>query len=250
MPDCSVTFLAVATRCYQQWTGPFIASCLIAYPAGRCEVYRQNAKAFRKSALHTAMLRVFGDRFLVRSIRPYAAQKDPQSVRWLTIPTLRSQLTYIGDVDFLITKGDICRVHLSLMARTGLCYSNMVRGAERRLSGLHCVLTKPYYRELNLARMKKWSRVQPDVKDERLLYEMCKKHFGLPRPKERPEHGFHLSPNRAPFGKGFSWGLSLVRRNEYLRLRNRPEWQELVPHFPQRFRRKFLSVLDARYMGA
>ncbi|GIN15391.1 hypothetical protein J32TS2_07470 [Shouchella clausii] len=111
---------------------------------------------------------------------------------------------YIGDVDFLIIKEDtpLLEGHIEHCQKIGLPYSNQIRPQSKRLTGLHFIKTKEYYKKMDsliayyLERPEKIEEAfRTGIRDEEFLYNLVEKRIGfgdIDKHHYRPHHGFHL----------------------------------------------------------
>ncbi len=129
----------------------------------------------------------------------------PNTIRFIDPPELKAKYIYIGDID-LIIMDDILATHFTLMEKSGLSYSNVVRKESLntqypRLTGLHFCSYDDYFPLPDLSDID-----LSTANDEYVLYEIMKRK-GVLLSKEfniRPECGIHMSLSRTP--TGFSSG--------------------------------------------
>ena len=149
--------------------------------------------------------------------------------RFVRHPTLKdeAEVIYIGDVDILVLEGGVYSFHMEQMRKTGLCFSNMKRAGEDKLSGLH-VVKQEYYDY--------WvQKYSPLGNDEELLFRIVKENIADPNLVKgclRPAHGIHLSLNR----KSDNWELTEDRALAYGVLTKTAIWQAAYPHFDSRYK--------------
>ena len=275
------TFFTVANRAYELFVLPYAASVLIHNDDARVEVCVEDADEFADANAEAlaALDRGFGKaRCLFRDMAwmqqagasvPAGAKVSPNSLRFLEVPVVATEYTYISDVDMLILES-VSDKHLRRMAHTGLPYSNVLRpgGAkERALSGLHFTRSDAYYP----VRLPPVADLQ---RDEQLLYQIIvDRGLALPTPTDRwrPVHGYHLSLSRAPLlppGWNVDGGLQRPiwhplrwrravwrarsgrsmfnvrqRFRAYRRLHQNDTWKRLLPYFDERYMR-LLGLLD------
>lgn len=115
----------------------------------------------------------------------------PNSVRFLTQPTLKSDYVYIGDADIFLLDENILDYHLDFMQRRQSDFSNVLRN-DHQLTGLHFIAWKKMYpvaapKDLDLEHLN----------DEVLLCRLMReKNLRFPvgaEMSERKIHGVHLS---------------------------------------------------------
>lgn len=275
------TFFTVANRAYEFFVLPHAASVLIHNDDARVEVCLEDADRFagaNAEALAALHARFGKARCLLRDMAwqqqagakvPTDAKVAPNSLRFLEVPVVATEYTYIGDIDIL-TLESVTDKHLRRMARTGLPYSNVLRPnstAKGALSGLHFTRSDAYY-PVRLPPAADFQR------DEYLLYQIIvDRGLPLPPPSDgwRPVHGYHLSLSRAPLlrpGWNVDGGLQRPiwnprrwwrtvwrahsgrsmfgvrqRFRAYRRLQQNEIWKRLLPHFDERYMR-LLGLLD------
>lgn len=121
---------------------------------------------------------------------------------------------YFGDVDVLILKDyqNLFEFHVNQAKEANLPFSNKVRmlpngGLSKRFTGLHFIITKPYYKLINPIIEKVFADevfrnniIEPVNRDEEFLYQLNKLAFNfLPENlinNKTPLHGFHLGAFR------------------------------------------------------
>jgi hypothetical protein len=261
----SLGFMVLAlTGTYEEFILPFLASTLVTYPEATTEirVYDKRVEPILASDGVKQLRKILGDRFGILGIGDW-----PKLVHWASTPRwciqpeyARQDLTYIGDVDIIISDKSILDIHPAQMEQLGLPYSNVTRGTRYwdgpqeqgggkkprpgRLTGLHCVSTAPYYEKLSDKVVKRAVRNYGKLRNEEFLYALCRDNFGLPKiVVRRPEHGVHVSPKRQPdpnrkkWGKMMHWDIPKWREPHMVLAAN-PQWQACVPFFPEKYRKK------------
>lgn len=114
----------------------------------------------------------------------------PNTVRFVTKPSLKADYLYIGDSDIFITE-EITSQHVKNINDNGLDFSNMVRGSKRRLTGLHFIEYDKMYPLPSLLGLRLGKK-----NDEEILFElMARKGYKMPSQEVnfRPAHGLHIS---------------------------------------------------------
>lgn len=221
MPDLKLLFFTACDGEYEQFIAPYIFGALHSNREAKAEICVADPAAYRSS--HAASLEIlesrFANRFLIRG--GDFSGRFRNSVRFLETPELKSEYTYIGDIDILILE-DIAPYHIAKMEKTGLPYSNVIRPNSQRLSGLHFTRTEAYY---PLPRL---DGLDLTCNDEMLLYQIVARRQKLPPVHSRPVHGFHFSIRRNPCGSP-PWDLEEKHIPAYLKLRNDSDWQALLP---------------------
>lgn len=202
-----LNFFTTAFGRYNLFVLPYIASALYNNPQAIAEILVEDP-GFLKDK-HVAFLNTY---FKGRwTIRPFPKKfsnwknaKWKKSIRWLASPSIKTKYVYTGDIDIVILSKNIHEGHLVHAAKIDKPYSNMVRANGINMTGLHFIVSDPYYEKVTVAYCDKIinkivkGELRPKSLDERLLCRMMKEHFGLPNPKHsyRPGHGVHLSLRR------------------------------------------------------
>jgi len=139
-----------------------------------------------------------------------------KSLRWVLFSEFLNSFDYlyVGDIDILLSKGsNLLNDHILHSEFLGLPYSNIIRGSQKRLSGLHFVDTKAYYKLLKPIIFKYDKLLKSGnlsgIRNETVLYLMLKEAKLLPpvwgggfdvdyisrgplKIAFRPHHGVHL----------------------------------------------------------
>jgi len=229
---------------YHDYIIPYIATALHHNKKSQAEILIQDPDAFNSDYNESLKIldKYFPDRYLLRAIPDYARDVLPNSIRFLTVPQLKSELTYIGDVDILVLDPDVADWHRKYMQKQGLPYSNNRRkGGHPMLTGLQCVQTEEYFGKINESYMQMFSfslkkqGLAYKHHDEKLLYNIIQHRIGtLPEDvysyKTRPTHGLHMSPNREPLGQP-GWEITPAYAVAYLKLNETDLWKELRESF-------------------
>jgi hypothetical protein len=265
-----LNFLTVATGRYRSFVFPYIISALWHNKTATAEILVNDLKFLRKE--HKAFLnRYFDDRWAVRLIAPgvrgWKTGKHNKSIRWLSIPRIEAEYTYIGDIDILILESNIEKGHALHAEFLKKPYSNVVRNhkTDKKMTGLHFVETSKYFSKVDgrylsrLIKQIKLGKIPYRLLDECLLYRIVKDNFGLPdrtdvylktkegKPKGwerinfRPIHGIHLSLGRIKKISG--WSVTDSRLKNYNRFKEQPVWKEGLKLFDARYL-KLLSMIE------
>lgn len=137
----------------------------------------------------------------------------PNSVRFITTPTVRADYVYIGDIDILIMENNICEMHVAEMAKYKQKFSNKLRlnSDVPRLTGLH-------FSEFDFHYPIEIDETWLPLNDEVLLAHLIKGKVGeiSKEYQFRPVHGIHISPRRNPIGK-LGWDIEKYS-NEFKRI--------------------------------
>ena len=228
------TFFTAADVAYDLFAIPYAFSALFHNPDARVEICVENPAAFRErnrpaiEALHTR----FGERVLFRG-GDFKGRR-PHIVRFLEAPQVKTEFTYIGDVDILILQ-HVSASHRQKIADLGIPHSNIRRAGHERLSGLHFTRTEAYY-PVQIPSGFDIAARGPGA-DERFLYETVKARGHLPPAghRWRPVHGFHLSfRNRFPLAP-LGWVLNERMEPAYRAMIRADEWQSVERYFDPRF---------------
>jgi len=142
-----------------------------------------------------------GCEILIR--KPLKPNSDIHKIRFYEEPITKCKYTYCGDVDIMILE-PIIAFHTAQMDLYGMIFDNTIRYQNhQKLSGLHFVVSEPYYKATATARSADIGKY-----DEMDLMEICKRSGLKFKPEtinvtdfniSRPDHGFHISLNRKPF---------------------------------------------------
>ncbi len=194
----------VVNKGYEKYIPYFIFFILKSYPSYAVKIFFTD-KLTPKTRLAIKRLRTMGEVEVVEGFfndLP-SSNQELKSFRWI-IPQRyfsKYKYAYIGDVDMLICREDkpLREQHIDQMKRTGLPYSNCVRVKTKRLTGLHFLEVKPYYKGMNKTirayhRKLKAGKLRSSG-NEGILYKMIEESgVGLPPPGRchRPHHGLHL----------------------------------------------------------
>lgn len=204
MTNNSVLFYTCADGAYEAFAPLFIASSLWSAPSGLAEVGVENRARFMKDHARalTVLEQHFPGRFAISEVEFDRRKMIPNTVRFVTPPTLMADYVYISDIDIIMLDQSFPADHLKFMAEHGLPYANSMRDRDMRMTGLHFTRYDAYYPVPNL---------EPEtlkINDEQVLAELVTRrghplHF---TPWFRPVPGIHVSPNRAPQGERLSDG--------------------------------------------
>jgi hypothetical protein len=170
-------------------------------------------------------------------------RKMPESAfRFIMEPEVKLEYTYIGDVDILCLLSNIAESEGKKISEHGGIFINRIRPSSKRLTGLHCVKTNPYY---DMTRNIRESIICNSGSDEMMLYQIVDEAIGgLDQYKNdsMPDQGFHLSLNREPlYNPNFPnippWNLCTKEmRNIYLEMKKSNEWSKIYPYFDPKYK--------------
>lgn len=207
---------------------PYVSWCL-AQAASLIDIYQSegtlsnlfieivkwpNKESFAREHMRgvDVLQKFLGNRLLVRS--PTCDVPGAQKGRFLEIPVLQADVTYVGDVDILANKGiDFITTHSQWMNNEfGTAISNVWRTVARnQITGCMAVKTEQYYNILQLAidadkcqSIPVWKRTVSDEVMIVMLLEsvaqgkemLSRLPVGTPPSPYRPLVGMHISPNR------------------------------------------------------
>jgi hypothetical protein len=213
--DKKINFFTVATGKYKDFIVPYVTSVLHHNRDAFVEILVDNIAVLAQDI--ASLNKLFGGEYKIIQIGADDIARVSRSgtkwssmaasLRFVTMPTVKLEYTYIGDIDILVLQKDIWPLHANYMKLTGVPYSNMARRGQKRLTGLHCVRTGAYYKVLNQDRMNFYRASfltrSSKLLDEHLLYKMVSDTFGIPgiivegagnKYLFRPYHGVHCSP--------------------------------------------------------
>jgi hypothetical protein len=252
-----INFYTFATGRYKHFAIPYLVSSLLNNKDSFVELVVDDKNFFGQKVLDFVYAN-FRDRYSIKKIPknfyPWLSQgKYIKSVRWVTIPNIEAKYTYIGDVDILMLDKNISSGHARHAESIGRPYSNIVRNhpTKRKMSGLHFVVTKPYYKVLNQTELNKIisninsGNIKKQMLDECLLYTIVKEYLGLPKNSNlkdgygleyRPTHGIHMSLPRRLTG----WGVTESVFSSFKILDKEPIWKDAKKVFSK----EYMSVLN------
>lgn len=204
--ETALNFFAAGVGEHEKFLPLFAVFALKNHHNSTVEIVVKSAEAFR--VLYNAELnwlsRRFGEAsYCVREFSKVNMQRTPYKNTWrfLEVPKLKAEYTYIGDVDILFTEDVLQSKRVLQMQHFQLPYSDVIRAGTKKLTGLLMVRTQEYFNDALL-------RAQKDTNahgnDEEFLYRMISNSgHRLPSVDSRdyfahyrPVHGLHLSLNR------------------------------------------------------
>lgn len=246
---------------YNMFILPHICSVLYHVENSYCELVIKDSDIFikeNKAALelideeypNRVVIREIPNKFIfLESIYVHLGQL----VRFLDIPELKTDYTYIGDIDIINMDGNIISIHEKLMKLQELSYSNIVRPNTIRLTGCIFVDYEKYYSKVKSSIDKFMSNTKkfyhPILSDEILLYKLVTPVLGVPKyndNKFRPIHGIHMSLNRPePLGGDGvpGWGVNKKTLSQYNEFKNSSLYKTIYPFFYESFK-TMISKLD------
>lgn len=244
-----LNFFTVAFGRYKLFVVPYIAAALYNNPNAIAEVLVDDI-SFLTRPQRNFLNKYYKNRWSIRTfperLQKWKNGKWKKSIRWLSIPETKTKYVYTGDIDIVILDKNIHEAHIKHSLKIQKPYSNIVRKNGINMTGLHFIVSDPYYKKINnkyienIMSMIERSQLRPKSLDERLLCRMMKENFGLPDPKKqyRPGHGIHFSLRR-PILK-WGGGRNRSRLNE---MAERDFWKAGLRIFDSRFL-KILSVYE------
>jgi hypothetical protein len=251
LSEAPITFLTVATRDYEDYVGPFVASALSVYTTACCDVWVDDADRFlfANADLMEALDVHFPGRVYINTIPESYREVRPGSLRWLLVPCGQRDYTCCVDVDHIVLSPRICQECASGMAVTGLPYHNRIRRGQRRFYGTHIYRTRDWFRVFSPKRRLEWAAAQNRYLDEELLFAICEHYFGLPPligPKV-PYVGLHCSSR----WEGRQEAPPSFRHQEagalFSRLRRLKGWRGCIPHFAHWYRENILRTVETYF---
>ena len=263
-----LNFFTTAISKYSVFTFPYIISCLLHNKNSCVELLVDHHSALTKQQ-REFLCTEFRGRWVVHGfsnkMSTWSSTAKLASIRWLSIPTIRAQFTYIGDVDILILENNIADIHNKHASFLNLPYSNIVRDRRTNLTGCHFVKTEQWYNKIN---NKYCNTVISSINsnqvfplDEKLLYRMARDNFGLPNrslitdfEKEksapyynisfRPIHGIHCSPHRPGL---ISWGVTEHNFILFNALLQNPIWKRAEKLFSPLYKLNYYDKIPIAY---
>lgn len=257
----NLNFYTIATSKYSIFILPYIMSALWSNPDSTVEILTDNVGVVTPN-VKAFLDDYFKGKWLIKKVPKkfnswFTRGKKIKSIRWITQPEIKSDYTYIGDIDIPTLESGIARMHSKHASFIKRTYSNIVRNhpTKNKITGLHFVCTQPYYKKLTA------KACAPIIKqitnnswpiallDECLLYILIKKFVGLP-PKEvyanrgklawervtyRPVHGIHMSYGRKLKG----WGVGEKWMDRIRLFKSTNIWKDGYKLVPKAFLQKF-----------
>jgi len=194
--------------------------------------------------------KIYPNKFIIRKLNQ-EINCNGGTLRFINEPTVHSKYVYISDIDIVTLESNVKDVHLNIMKKYSLPYSNMIRDNSYRLTGLHFTPYENYYpipdyTDLNYLLNH----------DEVFLYHLMQKRFPDVKNnnKLRPVHGIHMSPNRNPLHKTVGWGLNSLnydgtnRKEAWKKFETSYEFKSIYPHLSERLRENII-VINRYYAG-
>lgn len=212
----NINFFSYASEPYYPWLALNAYSALANNPNSAVEIVVENRINFLKASGYClSKILTLVDGYIC--VREYEWSKNttwkrtvPNTPRFMEVPHLNSNYTYIGDIDIVYSESVLTAARLKQMERFNLPYSNVVRLNTQRLTGVMLVRTADFYTPAYLAKQQEFLHGNPSIaaeNDEHVLYLMCEQVHGLPHQNRsfdsthRPVHGLHLSPSRGVFSR-------------------------------------------------
>jgi len=212
----SINFIAYAydkkgDGVYESFLIPFTFFALIHNENSHVEIIVINKKRFiSRYENEIKELKSINSNFLIREPQYKMNKHIPNTYRFFETPTIKSEYTYISDVDIMFLENVLPTYKQNWTGN--LCFNNMLRTKDvMRLTGVHMVKTDDYYTEKMRDCQRKYYNLNVNMNDEVVLAKMCKEVYGLPNFEHRfrPILGIHFSPNR---GKGKIMSLKTTKR--------------------------------------
>lgn len=186
---------------YQKYSPYFLYSCLKSYPDSEVKLFF--TEKIHKDFIPSFKKIDFSGKFelLENSFKEYPkGNQQLKTIRWL-IPEKyfeEYEYVYIGDIDIFICREypPLLYQHINHCECQNLPYSNMVRDNSKRLTGLHFIDRREYYKKVSKTiekysiLLKKGKLIE---KNENVLYNIIKESgLRTPNDRYRPHHGLHL----------------------------------------------------------
>lgn len=224
MSDFSLlNFFTTAFGRYKLFVLPYISAALYNNPRSFAEVLVDDTGFLRNKHINF-LNKHFEGRWKIRNFpnkfSKWKNDKFKKSIRWLAHPSVKTDYVYTGDIDIVILRKNIHEGHLKHIEKINKPYSNAVRPNGINMTGLHFIVSNPYYEKLDVTYMNSIidkissGKLRPKSLDERLLCRMMKENFGLPNPAfpYRPGHGVHLSLRRTVIKWGGGKNLETLNK--------------------------------------
>lgn len=258
-----IHFFTVCNQPYFDFILPFFYSTLKMNEGATAEVVVDDESAWRKGAAKQIEFldKYYEGRWRVRNNReeyhrPNQNHKHSSATfRFLEIPSVKREYTYIADIDILFTSPNVYDYEKSAFATHEFNFNNFLRKNQKRFTGCYCVKSKDYYNSMMPVIEQYFKDPRPFRRhgwgDEHVLYSLLEK--AMPCPKStillrdgihmRKIHGIHVSPNRAIDGVP-GWGFDKARRSEYRHMKRQDEWDEFIAAVTPTYKVKVIDVLE------
>jgi len=258
----SIHFFTAADQRYEEYVIPFLFSVLASNPDSTAEICLGYPADFLEAepAGMSFLESNFSGRFVVRSFNQHyygsTLPKKAATFRFLELPTMKSDIIYISDIDILYTCKDIYRYEMRNLQRHEYCFNNILRPSMNRFTGSFGAKSEEYYTLLEPIIQQFFQNPEPFLVegsgDEHILFCLLNKAMATPKvPASGAEHhlirkihGIHSSPNRKINGKP-GWGVTDERIREYKQLKLHPLWDEWESLLTPNYRMKILRPLES-----
>lgn len=225
---------------YENFLIPFLFFCLLHNKNSHVEIIVLEPYKFKNRYQDEInYIKKINNNFLIRKPQYKINNNNPNTYRFFESPTVKSQFTYISDVDIMYLE-EILPKYLNTWPQN-LPYHNIVRPLTNRLSGLIMVKNNEYYTKEFLNIQKKIYDMNINKNDEMILYDMCKEVHGLPDYSftYRSIFGIHFSPNR-----GLNKKMMLKVNKKY-----KDKFMNISEMYPELFKYKIFSNLLEQLMN-
>lgn len=226
----TINIFTCVDKFYEDFIPLFVLSNLTYVPDSIIEIGVLNKERVMENEAVRYVMDLFPSRVFIRQVDFSRADK----ARFLINVENKAKYVYISDVDIITLRGNIVETHLEEMAKTGLPYSNGVRGDTKRMTGVHFTSYDAYYPIQK-------SEFNPILCDEELLYRIIRaRKLDLPIVFFRPLFGIHISPQRYALGEP-SWNATNYVE-EWKSFRSTEEYKKLFPLLSSRVKNYSLIV--------
>jgi hypothetical protein len=202
MKDAQLNFFTIAFDRYKLFALPYITAALFFNKDAVVELITDNVNYFDKRK-RNFLNKYFRNRVRIRAIPKkfdkWRHKKQLKSIRWLEQPEIKTPYVYTGDIDIITLVSNIHLIHLDHAKKINKPYSNLVRRNGINMTGLHFIISDPYYKRMDskylgsIIHKINAKKIILKSLDERILCRMMKERFGLPVGHAfRPVHGLHL----------------------------------------------------------
>ena len=183
-----IHFFSVCDGAYYDFILPFFYSTLKMNEGSTAEVVVDNIDKWNTSFKNQIYFldKYFKGRWLVRPNRAefYKIKKNKHTsatFRFLEIPTIKRDLTYIADIDILFTTPKVYEYEKKLLSKHKFNFNNFLREKSKRFTGCFCVKTKEYYEAITPSINRFFKDPRPYVSngwgDELVLYQLLSVNY-------------------------------------------------------------------------
>ena len=262
----SIHFLTAADQLYEEYVIPFLFSVLASNHNSTAEVCLEDASTYKSAESKGVdfLENNFSGRFKIRNFNDnyYESNlpKKAATFRFLELPTISAEITYISDIDIFYTYPHIYEYEKKKLQSHEYFFNNHIRPSMDRFTGTFGVKSDEYYNALKPFIKQFYLNPKPFLDfgkgDEAILFSLLTQSMATPNqpPTQADDytirriHGVHCSPNReiAPCS-GPGWGFDSGRIEQYRQLKSQSQslWGEWEKLLSQSYRENIYQPLEA-----